>query len=201
MLPSSSQILAPNVLIAVLGAVGVLALFLAFAIRQGAELRQADLAAGRVREISGTIDRLQERIDQAGLLITAGEFLRVVLFVGVGGGLVFYLLMAVPAGFLLGLLAGVVGYWSFLGEKRDRHRQKYQSAAGGGGRPAQGGVSNRQRPTGGRRPRRPVRPDHRDRGLSAPGSPAPDRNAWPRKPCGRWPTAAATRSLTSSSRP
>ena len=130
MLPSSSQILAPNVLIAVLGAVGVFALFLALAIRQGAELRQADLAAGRVREISGTIGRLQERIDQAGLLITVGEFLRVALFVGVGGGLVFYLLTAVPTGFLLGLLAGVVGYWSFLGEKRDKHRQKYQSALG-----------------------------------------------------------------------
>ena len=130
MLPSSSQIVAPNVLIAVLGAVGVFALFLAFAIRQGAELRQADLAAGRVRETAGGMDRLQERIDQAGLVITAGEFLRVALLAGVGGGLAFYLLTSIPAGFPLGLLVGVVGYWSFLGEKRDKHRQKYQSALG-----------------------------------------------------------------------
>ena len=130
MLPSSSQILAPNVLIAVLGAVGVLALFLAFTIRQGAELRQADLAAGRVRESSGTMERLQERIDQAGLPITAGEFLRVALLAGVGGGLLFYLLTAVPAGLPLGLLAGVAGYWSFLAERRDRHRQSFQSALG-----------------------------------------------------------------------
>ena len=130
MLPSSSQIIAPNIFIAVLGAVGVFALFLSFVIRQGAELRQADLAAGRVRETAGTMDRLQERIDQAGLFMTAGEFLRVALLVGLGAGFGFYLLTSIPAGFPLGLLVGVAGYWSFLGEKRDRHRQKYQSALG-----------------------------------------------------------------------
>jgi tight adherence protein B len=121
---------APNVLIAVLGAVGVLALFLGLAIRQGAELRQADLDAGRIRERPAPLERLQQRIDQAGLAITAGEFLRVALLVGVAAGLLFYLLTSLPAGFLLGLIAGTAGYWSYLGERRDRRRQQYQSALG-----------------------------------------------------------------------
>jgi tight adherence protein B len=112
----------PNVLIAFLGAAGVLIIAIAL---QYTPKYHLDAAASRPESLRA---RLQRTLDQADLQITAGEFVRVALLVGLGLGILLFVGTGAPTAFLLGLIIGVVGYWSYLEDRRDNRRREYQDA-------------------------------------------------------------------------
>jgi nitrogen fixation-related uncharacterized protein len=52
----NSTIIAPNVLIAAMGAVGILVVFWAITMRQSADLRRVDVLSGRVHPVPSPLD-------------------------------------------------------------------------------------------------------------------------------------------------
>lgn len=111
---------APNVLIAFVGAAGIFILVLVLQIKPQHQL--IDGARPRLPFLK----RLQRKLNQAELDITANEFLRVSLFSGMALGFVLYLSIGAWTGFLVGMGIGIAGYWSYLEDRRDKRRRKYQ---------------------------------------------------------------------------
>ncbi len=113
----------PNVALALLGGAGVLAMFLAlFASAPSAEVR---------RKVAGMERRkttLQQKIEQANLPITAGEFVRIGAILAVATAILGYVLLRTVTGAVLGAAIGPLAYWGYLGGKRDRTRRAYQEA-------------------------------------------------------------------------
>jgi len=113
----------PNVLAAVVGASGILAVFFALFIAA---------PAGSVRRVTGRsgggLDGLARRLAQANLPVTPEEFLRVGGMIALAGGIVGYLLTRTRSGFLLGGVAGPFLYWGHLEARRDKTRRAYQAA-------------------------------------------------------------------------
>jgi tight adherence protein B len=113
----------PNVALALLGGAGVLAMFLAlFASAPSAQV---------ARKVSGEERRgtsLQQRIEQANLPVTAGEFARTGAVLAAATGVLGYVLLRTVTGAALGALVGPLAYWGYLGAKRDRTRRAYQEA-------------------------------------------------------------------------
>ena len=110
----------PNVLVAFMGAVGILILTIVLQIKPEHRL----IEGGKRR--SSFHQRLQRKLTQADLDISAGEFLRISLFLGLALGLVLYLSIGAWTAFLVGLGIGMAGYWSYLEDRRDNRRRQYQ---------------------------------------------------------------------------
>lgn len=112
----------PNVLIAFVGAMGVLVAILAglaiphYPITAEPEKRDRWLAA------------LQRRLDQADMQLTALEFLRVALLLAVGSGLAAFVLTGVATAGFIGAVFAVAAYWAYLGDRRDTRRRNYQES-------------------------------------------------------------------------
>jgi tight adherence protein B len=113
----------PNVALALLGGAGVLTMFLAlFASAPSAQVG---------RKVSGEEHRrtsLQHQIEQAGLPITAGEFVRTGALLAVATGVLGYVLLRTITGVALGALIGPLAYWGTLSARRDKARRAYQEA-------------------------------------------------------------------------
>lgn len=114
------ELYGPNVLVAFLGAVGVLILTLVLQIKP-----EHRLIEGGARRSSFTA-RLQRKLNQADLQISAGEFLRLALLIGLALGLVLFVSLGAWTAFLVGLGIGSAGYWSYLEDRRDNRRRQYQ---------------------------------------------------------------------------
>lgn len=112
----------PNVLIAFLGAMGVLAAVLA-----GLALPHYPITAAPEKRES-VLKVLQRKLDQADMQLTAIEFLRVVLLLGVGLGIAAYFLTGIVAAALVGVIFGIVAYWAYLEDRRETRRRLYQEA-------------------------------------------------------------------------
>lgn len=113
----------PNVALALLGGAGVLAMFLALF----ASAPSVDVG----RKVTGEERRkttLQQKIEQANLPITAGEFIRTGAILAVATGVLGYVLLRTVTGAALGAAIGPLAYWGYLGGKRDRTRRAYQEA-------------------------------------------------------------------------
>ena len=109
----------PNVLLAFLGAMGVLIAVL------------AGLAQPRYRLIEKAPrerwrERMQRKLDQADIPLTAGEFLRMVLLLALVLGIIAYVLTGIAAAAFIGAIGGIVGYWTYLQDQRERRRREYQ---------------------------------------------------------------------------
>lgn len=119
--------MAVNVILALLGAFGVLTVVLALISPRTVPLR------GRgdyVQKRYGPLERLEQKIEQAGLAITPGELIRASAFLAVAGGVLGFLLTGAPVGALVGAFVGGYAYWAYLGDRRDRQRLEYQAALG-----------------------------------------------------------------------
>lgn len=114
------ELYGPNVLVAFLGAVGVLILTLVLQIKP-----EHRLIEGGARR-SPFLERLQRKLNQADLQISASEFLRLALLIGLALGLVLYVSIGAWTAFLVGLGIGIAGYWSYLEDRRDNRRRQYQ---------------------------------------------------------------------------
>ena len=111
----------PNVLFAFVGAAGVLILVLSI------------LAIPHYRitpdaEDQSFLGRLQRKLDQADVEITAMEYLKTSGFLALILGLVAFVLTEAPAAALLGGIVGFFGYWTYLEDRRDKRRRAYQEA-------------------------------------------------------------------------
>jgi tight adherence protein B len=115
-------IVAANLLIAFVGAAGVFAAVLALGIRPQGQLK------GLVEPRPGPLERLRQYLDDAGLGVTPGEFLRVSALLGLGAAVAAYLLTSALTAALLGLFVGGFAYYTYLVDRRDRRRQEYQDA-------------------------------------------------------------------------
>ncbi|MDL1894783.1 hypothetical protein FBQ82_00780 [Anaerolineae bacterium CFX7] len=111
---------APNVLVAFMGALGIFILVLVLQIKPQHQLIQG------ARTRIPFLKRLQRKLNEAELDISATEFLRVALFSGLALGLILFLSIGAWTGFLVGLGVGFAGYWSYLEDRRDKRRRKYQ---------------------------------------------------------------------------
>ena len=111
---------APNVLIAFVGAVGIFILVLVLQIKPQHQL----LDGARTR--LPFLKRLQRKLNEADMDISASEFLRVSLFTGFALGIVLFLSIGAWTGLLVGMGLGIAGYWSYLEDRRDKRRRKYQ---------------------------------------------------------------------------
>ncbi len=111
----------PNVLMAFIGAMGVLVFVLSIlAISYYPVVKNA--------EDTRFLGRLQRQLDQAGLDITAVEFLKTAVFLGLVLGVIAFVLTEAPAAALLGALVGFFGYWTYLEDRREKKRRAYQEA-------------------------------------------------------------------------
>ena len=111
----------PNVLLAFIGATGVFVIVLSIlAIPHYALAREQDEGNGMVR--------LQRKLDQADLQITAAEYLKTSLFLALVLGVIALVLTAAPAAAVLGTLLGFFGYWTYLEDRREKRRREYQEA-------------------------------------------------------------------------
>ena len=111
----------PNVLMAFIGAVGVLVLVLSIMAIPHYRVVKND-------EDTSSFGRLQRKLDQAGLDITAAEFLKTALLLGLVLGVVAFVLTEAPAAALLGAIVGFLGYWTWLEDRREKKRRAYQEA-------------------------------------------------------------------------
>ena len=111
-----------NLIIAFMGAAGVFASVLALGMRRRVEIK------GVVEPSVGLISRLSQHLTEADLHVTAGEFLRTSLLLGVGIAVLAYLLITTFTAALLGLVVGGLVYYTYLVDRRDRRRQEYQDA-------------------------------------------------------------------------
>ncbi len=110
----------PNVLFAFIGAAGVLIIVLSLMAIPHYKLTPTDDESWRAR--------IQRKLDQADLQITAWEYVKTSLLLGVLLGAGAYVLSGAVAGAPLGLLVGFFGYYTFLEERRDKRRREYQEA-------------------------------------------------------------------------
>ena len=111
----------PNVLMAFIGAAGVLVLVLSILAIPHYRIAQDE-------QDQGFLARLQRQLDQAGLDITAREFLKTATFLGLILGVVAFVLTAAPAAAVLGVIVGFFGYWTYLEDRREKRRRAYQEA-------------------------------------------------------------------------
>lgn len=111
----------PNVLMAFIGAMGVLVLVLSI-------LAIPYYPVSKNTEDTRFFGRLQRKLDQAGLDITAIEFLKTAAFLGFVLGVIAFVLTEAPAAALLGALVGFFGYWTYLEDRREKKRRAYQEA-------------------------------------------------------------------------
>lgn len=112
----------PNVLLAFLGAMGVLAAVLA-----GLALPHYPITAEPEKRES-ILRVLQRKLDQADMQLTATEFLRVALLLGFGLGIAAYLLTEIVAAAIVGVIFGIIAYWAYLEDRRETRRRQYQEA-------------------------------------------------------------------------
>lgn len=111
----------PNVLFAFIGAAGVLVLVLSI-------MAIPYYRISKDEEDQSFMARLQRKLDQADLDITAAEYLKTSLFLSVIDALVAYISTGAPAAALLGAILGFLGYWTYLEDRRDKRRRAYQEA-------------------------------------------------------------------------
>lgn len=111
----------PNVLFAFIGAAGVLVLVLSL-------MAIPHYRISKDVEDQSFMARLQRKLDQADLDITAAEYLKTSLFLAVVDSLVAYISTGAPAAALLGAILGFLGYWTYLEDRRDKRRRAYQEA-------------------------------------------------------------------------
>ncbi len=111
----------PNVLFAFIGAAGVLVLVLSI-------MAIPHYRISKDEEDQSFVARLQRKLDQADLDITAAEYLKTSLFLAAIDALVAYVSTGAPAAALLGAILGFLGYWTYLEDRRDKRRRAYQEA-------------------------------------------------------------------------
>ncbi len=111
----------PNVLFAFIGAAGVLVLVLSI-------MAIPHYRISKDEEDQSLMARLQRKLDQADLDITAVEYLKTSLFLAAIDALVAYISTGAPAAALLGAILGFIGYWTYLEDRRDKRRRAYQEA-------------------------------------------------------------------------
>lgn len=111
----------PNVLLAFIGAVGVLVLVLSI-------MAIPHYQVVRDSEDASLFGRMQRKLDQADLDITAVEFFKTAMFLGIVLGSGALVLTEAPAAAVLGALVGFFGYWTYLEDRREKRRRAYQEA-------------------------------------------------------------------------
>ncbi len=111
----------PNVVLAFIGAAGVLILGLSI-------MAIPHYRISKDEEDQSFLARLQRKLDQAALDITAAEYLKTSLFLAVIDAIVAYISTGAPAAALLGAILGFLGYWTYLEDRRDKRRRAYQEA-------------------------------------------------------------------------
>ena len=111
----------PNVLLAFIGTTGVFVIVLSI-------LAIPHYQLARELDEGNLIVRLQRKLDQADLQITAVEFLKTSLFLALVFGVIALVLTAAPAAAVLGTLLGFFGYWTYLEDRREKRRREYQEA-------------------------------------------------------------------------
>ncbi len=111
----------PNVLFAFIGATGVLILVLSI-------LAIPHYQISKDEEDLSFLGRLQRKLDQAGLDITAMEYLKASLFLSGVIAIVAFVLTQAPAAAILGAIVGFFGYWTYLEDRREKRRRAYQEA-------------------------------------------------------------------------
>ena len=110
----------PNVLFAFMGAAGVLVIILSLMAIPHYKIIQSEDETWRAR--------IQRKLDQADLQITAWEFVKTSVLLGILLGAGAFILTGALAAAPLGILIGFFGYYTFLEDRRDKRRREYQEA-------------------------------------------------------------------------
>ncbi len=118
----------PNVLIAFMGAVGFFVIILSFLAHPRFSLVKDMARLEGQGGVGGPMERLNRKLHQAEIPITAGEFLKVSLVLGLAIGFGAFIATGIPIMGLLGLALGFFAYWSYLEDRRDKRRIAYQEA-------------------------------------------------------------------------
>ena len=111
----------PNILTAFIGATGVLVLVLSVMAIPHYRLWSND-------ENTTLLNRLQQKLEQAGLQVTAVEYLKTSVFLAFVFGVVAFVLTDALAAAGLGILLGFFGYWTYLEDRREKRRRDYQES-------------------------------------------------------------------------
>jgi Flp pilus assembly protein TadB len=117
--------MAINLVIAFFGAAGIFAAVVALSSPPRASLEDV---GGLLEEEEGPLQRLERKLREADLDVTAGEFLRTSAVLGVALAAVAYLLTRTFTATALAFGVGALGYYAYLTDRRDRRRQTYQDS-------------------------------------------------------------------------
>ena len=118
----------PNVFIAALGAAGIFAIYFGLIAVRESSLRELDILRGRAEKPRGFMERIQAKLDQANIPISAKEFLTTSLLLGTGLFFLILLITRLIIPSLMGFVIGFMAYWTYLEDRRERLRQRYQAA-------------------------------------------------------------------------
>jgi Flp pilus assembly protein TadB len=110
----------PNVLVAMLGALGIFMIILSIMALPHYKL------AGMQEEEPNVIKRFQRRLDQADLQISVMDFFKTAALLGLVLGAGGWYLSGAPTAGVFGAFLGFFGYYSYLEDRRDRRRRDYQ---------------------------------------------------------------------------
>lgn len=113
-----------NLVLSVVGGLGVLAAYLALTSLGRARIRYRD----QMGEVEGPIALAQRWADQAGVPVSGAEIVRFSAVLGLLGALIGYLLTSSVIGALFGGVVGGYAYFAFLLDRRDRRRRLYREA-------------------------------------------------------------------------
>lgn len=116
--------MAINLILALVASFGVLVIVLALISPRAVPLKGREYVEKRL----GLMERLEQKLIQADIPVTPGEFLRVSGFLTALMAIVGILLTNAPIGGILGGAIGALLYWSYLGDRRDRNRAEYREA-------------------------------------------------------------------------
>ena len=115
----------PNVLFALLGTGGALAMFYSL-FMAAPSVKAKDMARFAQGEDIGWRGKLQQKLEQADMGVTADEFVRISMISALVTGAAGYFGTGTFSGMIIGIALAPFGYWTYLETKRDKRRQAYQ---------------------------------------------------------------------------
>jgi tight adherence protein B len=115
-----------NLLMAVLFGAGIFAILAGRHYQPKVDLLEIDRIYGGAKPQLTAMQQLQLELDRARFDLSAPEFLRVAVFLGLFGGLAAYLLTGIPVAALFGAALGPAGYWVFLENRATKNMEAYE---------------------------------------------------------------------------
>jgi Flp pilus assembly protein TadB len=116
-----------NMILAFLTGAGIFALTMGILQREQVNLLEIDRTYSGGRTARSWRERLQVRLDDAGVNLRVREFMTTMVLVVLGGGVGLFVISGLVAGLVMGGVVAGSLYWGWLQRRAEKNRQVYES--------------------------------------------------------------------------